>query len=96
MTPLIERMLKDESFPSHPRIQIGEEKGKPVYRFYIDPETFYQEDGKVFANFVNSDNKEMRYVFRFGKYNVDKVLERMGKELTYGEFECLIVSTEFR
>jgi hypothetical protein len=96
MTPLIQRVLADESFPSHPRVQIGEEKGKPVYQFYIPPEEFYQEGEKVFANFTNSDNKKMRYVFRFGKYNVDKVLERMGKELTYGEFECLIVGTEFR
>lgn len=95
MSPLIQKVLSDENFPSHPRVKIREEKGKPIYRFFIPPEEFYEENGVVYANFTNSDGKKMRYYFRFGKYNVDEWCKRHEKELT-GEFEMLIVGTEFR
>lgn len=94
MSPLIQKVLSDENFPSHPRVKIGEDKGKPIYSFFIPPEEFYQEGEKVFANYLNSDGKPMRYVFRFGKYNVDEWCKRHEKELT-GDFEMLIVGTEF-
>lgn len=94
MTDLIQKVISDDHFPSHPRVKVGEDKGKPLYQFFIPTNEFYQEGDKVFANFVNGTGKSMRYVFRFGKYNVDEWCKRHGKELT-GEFEMLIVGTEF-
>jgi len=95
MSPLIQKVLSDENFLTHPRVKVGEDKGKPVYRFFIPPEEFYEEIDKVYANFKNSEGKDMRYYFYFSKFNVDKFLVKHGKELT-GDFEMLIVGTEFR
>jgi hypothetical protein len=94
MTELIKKVLNDENFPSHPRLQIGMKDGKPEYRFHISQDSFYEQDGKVYAPFMNSDGKSMRYVFRYGKYNMDEVFARIGKERK-GDFEHLIVATEF-
>lgn len=94
MSELIQKVLRDENFPSHPRVQIGSKDGKPEYRFHIAPELLYEQDGKVYAPFVSSDGRSMRYIFRYGKYNMDNVFERMGKDKK-GNFEHLIVATEF-
>ena len=94
MTPLISRVIADENFPSHPRVQIGTVDNKPVYLFHIAPELFYERDNKVYAPFISSNGSPMQYVFRYGKYNLDKVLSKMGKPSS-GDFEHLIVETEF-
>ena len=99
MTPLIQRVINDPDFPDRLNPSTVDKDGKPkriTYKPRIPLEEYYQEGEKVFANFVSSDNKEMRYVFRYGKYNVDSVLKKLGKDLTHGDFECLIVGTEFR
>lgn len=94
---LISRVLADPDFPDRLNPSKVDKDGKPkkfVHSPRIPLEEYYEGDNKVYANFTNSDGRAMRYIFRYGQYNVDKVLTNMGKPPA-GNFECLIVATEF-
>lgn len=92
---LIDKVWNDKNFPSHPRREIGKDKdGKPIYQFYLDKGLFYTEGEMVYVNFISSEHKSMRYKFYFAKYNLDEYYTRHSIPLK-GEFEMLIVGTEF-
>ncbi len=68
---LINRVWNDKDFLRTPRKEIGRDKDdKPTYQFWIDKDKFYVEGEKVYADFINSKNEPMRYVFYINKYNL--------------------------
>ena len=91
----IDKVFNDKEFPSHPRIKVGEKNNKPIYSFFLDKASAYVQDGKVKCDFVNSMGQQMRYSWYYANYNVDRILERMNKELQ-GDFKMLITGTEFK
>jgi len=53
----------------------------------------YEQNGKVYQDFVNSDGKPMRRCFRYAKFNCDGKFVK--GELIRGDFDVLIWSAEF-
>ena len=92
---LIQKVFNDKTFPTHPRIKIGEDKdGKPIYRFFLDISNAYVLDNKVKIDFISEAGKKMRYSFYFAQMNVDDLLKRLNQPLQ-GDFEMLQIGTEF-
>jgi hypothetical protein len=76
---LIDKVFNDPDFP---------ERKKNCKDFS------YVVDNRVFWDFTSSIGDKMRYCCYYGKYNLDSYFAKIGKP-TRGEFECLIIGTEF-
>lgn len=62
MSSLIDEIFNDKHFPKHPGTGIGDKR-----IFFLGKEQFYEENGKIYANFTSSEGKSMRYYMYYDK-----------------------------